>query len=48
MTPPPPLANPTRTSTDAVARAGMNNPTVVAALFDEARSAGETAFSRAI
>ena len=36
LSPPQPLANPTRSSADAVARAGMNNPTVVAALFDEA------------
>ncbi|MDB5314944.1 MAG: secretion protein [Rhodospirillales bacterium] len=36
LSPPQPLANPTRTSAEAVERAGTNNPTVVAALFDEA------------
>ncbi|MBR0655586.1 TolC family outer membrane protein [Roseomonas arctica] len=36
LSPPQPLSNPTRTSAEAVERAGMNNPTVVAALFDEA------------
>jgi outer membrane protein len=36
LTPPQPLSPPTRTAQDAVERAGLNNPTVVAALFDEA------------
>lgn len=36
LAPPQPLAPPTRTAQDAVERAGLNNPTVVAALFDEA------------